>query len=81
MRRLAIVACLFLSGCFLVGPDYQRPPPANPPTPEYKETTGPVTGGPVTGAAADFQPAMPRDAIDRGPWWTMYGDATLDQLS
>ena len=53
----------------MVGPNYQRPPPADPPTPEFKETTGPVIG-----AAADFQPAMPRDAIDRGPWWSMYDD-------
>ena len=32
------------------------------------------------GWGADFRPAMPRDAIDRGAWWTMYGDPTLDQL-
>jgi NodT family efflux transporter outer membrane factor (OMF) lipoprotein len=60
----------------MVGPDYKRPPPADPPALEFKETTGPVIG-----AAANFRPALPRDAIDRGPWWTMYGDHTLDGLS
>ena len=60
----------------MVGPDYKRPPPADPPSLAFKETTGPVVG-----AAANFQPAMPRDAIDRGPWWSMYGDPTLDRLA
>jgi len=60
----------------MVGPNYQRPPPADPPPLAFKETTGPVIG-----AAADFQPAQPRDAIDRGPWWTMYGDPVLDQVA
>ena len=65
MRRMAGLLCLLsLAGC-LVGPDYERPPPANPPTAEFKE------GG------IDFRPAMPRDAIDRGPWWQVYGDPTL----
>jgi NodT family efflux transporter outer membrane factor (OMF) lipoprotein len=66
---------LSLAAC-MVGPDYKRPPPADPPTVDFKETTGPVVG-----VAANFQPAMPRDAIDRGPWWSMYDDAELDSLS
>jgi|FEC22Drversion2_1045045.scaffolds.fasta_scaffold00384_18 NodT family efflux transporter outer membrane factor (OMF) lipoprotein len=71
----ALAAALAAGGC-MVGPDYKRPPPADPPTLAFKETTGPVEG-----VAANFQPAMPRDAIDRGPWWTMYDDATLDGLA
>jgi NodT family efflux transporter outer membrane factor (OMF) lipoprotein len=74
-RAVALATALSLSAC-MVGPNYQRPPPADPPVFSFKETTGPVTG-----AAADFRPAMPRDAIDRGPWWGMYGDATLDGLA
>src|SRR5919106_2168886 len=66
---------LVSTGC-TVGPDYKRPPPADPPSLAFKETTGPVVG-----AAATFQPAMPRDAIDRGPWWSMYDDPTLDRLA
>ncbi len=72
---LAFTAVLAGGGC-MVGPDYKRPPPADPPSLAFKETTGPVVG-----AAASFQPAMPRDAIDRGPWWSMYDDATLDRLA
>lgn len=68
-RVVACAAMLCLSGC-LVGPDYQRPPPAAPPTPEYKET-----------ADVRFRPALPSDTIDRGPWWTIYGDRALDQLA
>ena len=38
MKRVAAFAALLtLSGC-LVGPDYERPPPATPPTLEFKET-------------------------------------------
>jgi len=74
-RAVALAAALSLSAC-MVGPNYQRPPPADPPVPEFKETTGPVIG-----AAANFQPAQPRDAIDRGPWWTMYSDPTLDRVA
>ncbi|GEP59119.1 hypothetical protein RSO01_62850 [Reyranella soli] len=72
---LAFASVLAAGGC-MVGPDYKRPPPADPPSLAFKETTGPVVG-----AAANFQPAMPRDAIDRGPWWSMYDDQTLDRLA
>jgi NodT family efflux transporter outer membrane factor (OMF) lipoprotein len=72
---VALATALSLSAC-MVGPNYQRPPPADPPPLAFKETTGPVIG-----AAANFRPAMPRDAIDRGPWWTMYGDPVLDQTT
>ena len=59
---------LSLGGC-MVGPDYERPQPATAPTPEFKETSD-----------SQFRPAIPRDAIDRGKWWSMYGDPTLDGL-
>ena len=74
-RLAAAAGALSLSAC-MVGPNYQRPPPADPPPLAFKETSGPVIG-----AAADFRPAMPRDAIDRGPWWTMYGDPVLDGIA
>jgi NodT family efflux transporter outer membrane factor (OMF) lipoprotein len=72
---LAFAAVVTASGC-MVGPNYKRPPPADPPSLAFKETTGPVVG-----VAANFQPAQPRDAIDRGPWWSMYDDSTLDRLA
>lgn len=75
MKRIAaLLPAVLVSGC-LVGPDYVRPPPATLPTPAYKEAE------PVTGAAAVFQPAQPRDGVDRGPWWQSYGDPVLDSLA
>lgn len=70
MKRLsALVLASLLSGC-LVGPDYDRPPPATPPTPAFKEA-----------GDSPFRPAVPRDTIDRGKWWGMYGDPALDQIA
>ena len=66
-RRFVVLAgTLSLAGC-MVGPDYKRPLPATAPTAEFKETSDSV-----------FRPALPRDTIDRGPWWSVYGDPTLD---
>ena len=28
-----------------------------------------------------FRPANPSDAVDRGPWWQIYGDPALDGLA
>jgi NodT family efflux transporter outer membrane factor (OMF) lipoprotein len=70
VRQFGIVVVLTLSGCGMVGPDYQRPPPATPPTTSFKETSD-----------SYFRPAMPRDAIDRGKWWGMYDDHALDLLA
>jgi NodT family efflux transporter outer membrane factor (OMF) lipoprotein len=69
------LSVISLSAC-MVGPNYKRPPPADPPVLAFKETTGPVIGG-----ADNFRPAQPRDAIDRGPWWTMYDDPVLDGVA
>jgi len=66
---------LALSGC-MVGPDYQKPPPATEPTAAYKELETPKEVMPGLG----FRPALPRDTIDRGPWWNVYDDPTLGQL-
>ncbi|MBM3646675.1 MAG: efflux transporter outer membrane subunit [Alphaproteobacteria bacterium] len=75
-RMAAAPAFALALGACMVGPDYRRPPPADAPTLDFKETAGPVIG-----VAASFQPAEPRDAIERGPWWTMYRDPTLDRLA
>ncbi|MBN9487244.1 MAG: efflux transporter outer membrane subunit [Alphaproteobacteria bacterium] len=72
-RTAACLALLLLSGC-MVGPNYTRPPPATDPTPTYKEAAYQE----VEGVA--FRPALPRDTLDRGSWWTIYGDTTLDRL-
>src|SRR3546814_11868464 len=49
-----------------VGPDYQRPTLGTPDA--YKE-------------AGDWQPAQPNDALDRGAWWALFEDSTLDTLA
>ena len=48
-----------------MGPDYKRPD-AIVPT-HFKEADG-------------WKVAQPADGIDRGAWWSIYGDATLDGL-
>ena len=73
-RSAALLPLLLVSGC-LVGPDYERPPPASPVAPQFKEAELPP------GAASLFRPAQPRDGADRGTWWQVYGDPTLDGLA
>lgn len=71
-RAAAAAAMLGLSGCFLVGPDYQKP---DAPVPvSYKEAwkPGPLEKG--------WAPGRPNDAIDRGVWWSIFHDPVLDRL-
>jgi NodT family efflux transporter outer membrane factor (OMF) lipoprotein len=63
--RLLALAALLLSGC-AVGPAYQRPSAAEPAV--FKE-------------AGDWAPAAPADTLERGPWWTLFGDPLLDRLA
>ena len=63
---LAMAALAFLiSGC-AVGPTYQRP--STPEAAAFKE-------------AGDWIPAVPADALERGPWWSLFNDPVLDQLA
>ncbi|MCQ4316051.1 efflux transporter outer membrane subunit [Stutzerimonas zhaodongensis] len=65
LRPLALVAmALSLSACTL-GPDYQRPDV--PMAAEFKQAEG-------------WKVAAPADALQRGEWWTLYGDAELNSL-
>jgi NodT family efflux transporter outer membrane factor (OMF) lipoprotein len=59
------VLVLTLGGC-AVGPTYERPAAATPAA--YKEANG-------------WLPAAPADALERGPWWTLFDDPVLDQLA
>ena len=65
--HLLTVAALVLavSGC-AVGPDHQRP--STPDISAFKEAEG-------------WVPAAPADALERGPWWSLFGDPVLDQLA
>ncbi|CAM3589462.1 efflux transporter outer membrane subunit [Polaromonas hydrogenivorans] len=61
----AALLALLLAGC-AVGPDYQRP--ATPDVSAFKEAEGWVA-------------AAPADALERGPWWSLFGDPVLDGLA
>jgi NodT family efflux transporter outer membrane factor (OMF) lipoprotein len=60
----ALLAATALSAC-AVGPNYSRPAAA--PSAAFKEAQG-------------WTPANPIDHIDRGAWWSVFNDPTLDGL-
>jgi NodT family efflux transporter outer membrane factor (OMF) lipoprotein len=76
MKRLALAAiscgAIALSGCRAVGPNYQRP--AVPAPPAFKEAP------PESFNAGGWRTAQPADAMIKGDWWTMFGDAQLNTL-
>ncbi|MGJ7914332.1 efflux transporter outer membrane subunit [Massilia sp. LXY-6] len=62
---IALAAAALVAGC-AVGPAYQRPTAPEPAA--FKELQG-------------WVPAAPADALERGPWWTMFGDPQLNDLA
>lgn len=60
----ALLCAALLSAC-AVGPDYHRPTVAEPV--QFKEASG-------------WRQAQPSDALARGAWWELYGDAQLNGL-
>ena len=64
-KLLVAVLAVALGGC-AVGPAYQRP--ATPDISSFKEAAGWVA-------------AAPADALERGPWWSLFNDPLLDQLA
>jgi NodT family efflux transporter outer membrane factor (OMF) lipoprotein len=65
--KAALLAVLALAAGCMVGPNYRRPPAAAPGA--YKEPP-----------PADWQMAQPRDQLQRGKWWEIFGDPQLDAL-
>jgi NodT family efflux transporter outer membrane factor (OMF) lipoprotein len=59
------LAAALVSGC-AVGPVYQRPDTPEPTV--FKE-------------AGDWSPAAPADTLERGPWWTLFGDTMLNEFA
>ncbi|HLZ73410.1 efflux transporter outer membrane subunit [Phenylobacterium sp.] len=59
-----LMASAALAGC-AVGPNYVRP--SAPLSPTFKEASG-------------WSPAAPADALDRGDWWSLFGDPILNGL-
>ncbi|HWJ94348.1 MAG TPA: efflux transporter outer membrane subunit [Telluria sp.] len=62
---LSLALAASVAGC-AVGPAYQRPTTPEPVA--FKEAQG-------------FVPAAPADVLERGPWWTLFGDPVLNQLA
>ena len=60
----ALALALLLAGCTL-GPDYERPKLSMPV--QFKASEG-------------WKPAKPSAALERGAWWELYDDATLNKL-
>jgi NodT family efflux transporter outer membrane factor (OMF) lipoprotein len=67
LRRTAAAAALAtaLAGCALT-PAYELPTTPQPGA--FKEAQG-------------WQPAAPADALERGPWWQLFGDPLLNELA
>src|SRR5688500_5170659 len=66
--HLVLVLAALLAGC-AVGPAYEQPSTSLPAA--WKEAA----------AAEGWLPAAPADALDRGEWWKLFGDAGLDELA
>jgi NodT family efflux transporter outer membrane factor (OMF) lipoprotein len=65
VRWLGLGLCaMFLSAC-AVGPDYKKPEMTTPT--QFKQAEG-------------WRQAAPSDALARGAWWELYGDAQLNGL-
>ena len=62
---IPVVLGLLITGC-AVGPVYERP--ITPEISAYKE-------------AGDWVRAVPADALERGPWWTLFNDPVLNDLA
>src|SRR5690606_8918227 len=63
---LVLALCAAAAAC-AIGPDYERP--SAPLSATFKE------------APPGWAAAQPADAFDRGEWWTLFGDATLNDLA
>lgn len=74
----AILLATALAGC-VVGPDYARPSVETP----YAYKQGGVredSPGYVAARKKGWREARPADAVERGDWWRVFHDATLDRL-
>jgi len=65
MKKILGAMTVILAGC-ATGPAYQVP--SAPMPAQFKEAQG-------------WQPAAPADLLEKGPWWELFGDATLNALA
>jgi len=77
-RLLWAAGALTLAACSTPVPPLPISPPdlASPAVLPPAWRTPPAS----TDAAAPWQPARPGDALDKGAWWTLFGDARLNAL-
>jgi NodT family efflux transporter outer membrane factor (OMF) lipoprotein len=73
-----LLACLLVSACKPVGPNYNRPA-YNAPT-AYKETGAASVIPPPNPPGGQWQPANPSDGMLTGKWWEIYQDPQLNKL-
>src|SRR5208282_3187954 len=64
-RCLTVAVGICLIAACAVGPNYKLP--KIDPAAGYKEVNG-------------WKPTEPNDALNRGPWWKIFNDGTLDEL-
>ena len=62
-----LLASLLLGGCFNLSPSYAPPPVSDKMPLQYKEEDG-------------WKTATPMESLERGLWWEMFGDQTLNEL-
>lgn len=67
LSLLLCLAVLSAPGCMNLSPDYAPPSVPGSIPGAYKEEDG-------------WKTAQPRDALERGPWWRVFGDPVLDDL-
>ena len=75
-KRIAVLlglGTLFTTGCE-VGPKYVKPT-ALPSPPAFKESLPPNATD-----SSDWKTADPKDQVERGKWWTIFGDARLNEF-
>lgn len=66
-KLAALVLAMALAGC-AVGPRYEGAPVVDTPV-AFKEGQG------------SWVKAVPADMLERGPWWTLFGDTVLNDLA
>jgi NodT family efflux transporter outer membrane factor (OMF) lipoprotein len=72
------IACLLISACKPVGPNYSKPAYNAPTT--YKETGASTVVPPSNPPNGTWTPANPSDGMLTGKWWQIYQDPALNKL-
>ncbi len=67
-----LIGLVLLAAACTVGPNYKTPTTAVPAAFKEQPPAGVNPG--------DWKPAQPQDAIARGKWWEIFGDANLNAL-